>query len=142
MAVLVKWLIRDPAYSAFGSFLTCRFQITADNFFILARLADKYIVPHLTSTLSYFSHTLIATTKPSYELWLAAARHEMPLVENYCRNAARMEVANMLAQKGISYFIVDQGIRPGAMDGIIMDLLRVKDNYVAYRQVNGSLRAI
>jgi hypothetical protein len=105
-------------------------------------MADKYMIPHLTNTLTYFSHTLIATTKPSYELWLAAARHEMPLVEKYCRNAARMEVANTLAQKGISYYIVEQGIRPGAMDGIIMDLLRVKDKYVAHRQVNSSIRGL
>jgi hypothetical protein len=50
-----------------------------------------------------------------------------------CRNAAKMEVAKILAEKGISYFIVDQGIRPAAMDGIVMDLMRVKDNYIPYR---------
>jgi hypothetical protein len=44
-----------------------------------------------------------------------------------------MEVARILAEKGISYFIVEMGIRPGSLDGIIMDLMRVKDNYVPYR---------
>jgi hypothetical protein len=94
-------------------------------------LADKFIIPHLISTLTYYSHTLVATSSPSYDLWLAAAQHDMSLVEKFCRNSARMEVARLLAEKGISYFIVE--IRPGAMDGIIMDLMRVKDNYVAHR---------
>jgi len=63
----------------------------------------------------------------------------MVLIEKFCRNAARTEVSRMLALKGISYFIVEEGIRPGAMDDIIMDLLRVKDQYTAYRQVNSTL---
>jgi hypothetical protein len=116
-----------------------RFQITNDNFFSLARVADKFIIPHLNDTLKYYSHTLIADSRPSYELWLQAAKHDMILIEKFCRNAARTEVGRMLAQKGISYFIVEEGIRPGAMDEIIMDLLRVKDQYMAYRQVNSSL---
>ena len=116
-----------------------RFQITHENFFPLARLADKFIIPHLISTLTYYSHTLIATTKPTYELWLVAAQHEMSLVEKTCRNAARMEVARLMAEKGISYFIVEQGINPVVMDGIIMDLMRVKDNYVPHRQVRGGI---
>lgn len=116
-----------------------RFEITAENFFSLARLADKFIIPHLTSLLTYFSHNLIAITKPSYELWLAAARHEMSLVEKTCRNTARLEVARLLAEKGISYFIVEKGINPAAMDGIIMELMKLKDNYIAHRQVRGGI---
>jgi hypothetical protein len=87
--------------------------------------------------LTYFSHTLIATTKPSYDLWLAAARHDMALVEKTCRHAARLEVAQILAEKGISYFIVEKGVNPVALDGIIMDLMKLKDNYIAHRQVIG-----
>ena len=61
----------------------------------------------------------------------------MPLVEKFSRNAARMEVARILAEKGISYFCVERGVRPGALDGIVMDLMRVKDNYIPHRQVRG-----
>ena len=115
----------------------CSFMITEENFFILARLADKFIITHLITTLGYYSRALIATAVPSYELWLKAARHEMVLVEKFSRNAARMEVGRLLAEKGISYFCIEMGIRPGAMDGIIMDLMRVKDNYIPHRQVRG-----
>jgi hypothetical protein len=110
------------------------FQLNHENFFILARLADKFIIPHLLTTLTYYSHTLVATIKPSYDLWLSAARYEIRVVEKHCRNAARSEVSRVLAEKGISYFLVNMGIAPGQMDGILMDLLRVKDKYVANRQ--------
>jgi hypothetical protein len=116
-----------------------RFQITPDNFFVLARLADKFIIPHLVATLQYYSHSLIATTKPCYELWLTAARHEMPLIEKTCRNIARGEVGRVLAEKGISYYIIDQRISPTAMDGVIMDLMRVKDNFISHRQARGGI---
>ena len=50
-----------------------------------------------------------------------------------------MEVAALLAEKGISYFIVGKGVTPSAMDGIIMDLMKVKDNYIPHRQVRGGV---
>lgn len=105
----------------------------------MARLADKFIIQQLTETLKYYSHSLLATTKPSYDLWLTAARCDMALIEKTCRNVAKIEVARKLAEKGISYYIVDQGISPTAMDGIIMDLMRVKDNYIAYRQARSGI---
>jgi len=114
--------------------LISSFQITTENFFVLARLADKFIIPHLISTLNYYSHTLVATATPSYDLWLKAARHEIPLVEKFCRNAARVEVARILAEKGVSFFLVENGVRPGMMDSIIMDLMSVKNKYVPHRQ--------
>jgi hypothetical protein len=141
IALLVKWLTRDTSYNSLAHLvnLVHSFGITAENFFSLARLADKFIIPHLSSLLTYYSHTLLTTSKPSYDLWLAAARHEMYLVEKTCRNAARLEVSRILAEKGISYFIVGQGISPTAMDGIIMDLMKLKDNYIANRQVRGGI---
>ena len=81
----------------------------------------------------------MATTKPSYDLWLAAARHDMALVEKTCRHAARLEVAQILAEKGVSYFIMEKGVSPAALDGIIIDLMKVKDNYIAHRQVRGGV---
>ena len=121
----------------FGSPTLSRFQITSANFFPLARLADKFIIPHLTSLLQYYSGVLIKEIVPNFELWLDAARHEMMLIEKACRSAARPEVARLLSERGISYFIVDKGIPPIAMDGIIIELLRQRDDYLPYRQVIG-----
>jgi len=46
-----------------------------------------------------------------------------------------MEVARLSAEKGISYFIVEMGIHPRALDGIVMDLMRVKANYLPNRRL-------
>jgi len=121
----------------FGSPTLSRFQITSANFFPLARLADKFIIPHLTSLLQYYSGDFIKDIIPTFELWLDAARHEMMLIEKACRSAARPEVSRLLSERGISYFIVDKGIPPIAMDGIIIELLRRRDDYLPYRQVIG-----
>jgi len=102
-------------------------------------MADKFIIPHLTALLNYYSPTLLTVSKPSYELWLSAVKHDMSLVEKTCRNAARMEAARLLAEKGISYFIVDMGIHPRSLDGMVMDLMRVKDNYLPNRQARGGI---
>ena len=61
----------------------------------------------------------------------------MMLIEKACRSAARPEVSRLLSERGISYFIVDKGIPPIAMDGIIIELLRRRDDYLPYRQVIG-----
>lgn len=81
----------------------------------------------------------MATTKPNYNLWLDAARHDMSIIEKTCRHAARLEVAQILAEKGVSYFIHEKGVSPTALDGIIMDLMKLKDNYIAHRQVRGGV---
>jgi hypothetical protein len=114
-----------------------RFQVTPQNFFRLARLADKFIIPHLTSLLQYYSGVLIRDIVPSFELWLDAARHEMMLVEKACRSAARPEVSRLLSEKGISYFIIEKGVPPIAMDGIVTELLRQRDDFLPHRQVVG-----
>ena len=82
---------------------------------------------------------MVKTATPSYELWLSAARHGMSTLEKTCRNAARMQVAQHLAERGISYFVLDLGISPTIMDGVIMDLMKLKDNYIAHRQVSGGI---
>jgi hypothetical protein len=84
----------------------------------------------------------MATTKPTYDLWLSAARHDMSLVEKTCRHAARLEVAQILAEKGVSYFIVEKGVSPAALDGIIMELMKLKDNYIPHRQVGRAVPLI
>lgn len=81
----------------------------------------------------------MATTKPTYDLWLSAARHDMSLIEKTCRHAARLEVAQILAEKGVSYFIVEKGVSPVALDGIVMELMKLKDNYIPHRQVGGGV---
>ena len=110
------------------------FQITPENFFSLARLADKFIIPHLTSLLTYFSHTLIATTKPSYDLWLAAARHDM--VERNLSTLLHVWKSLKFSQKKGSVTLSwKKGVSPAALDGIIMDLMKLKDNYIAFSRI-------
>jgi hypothetical protein len=46
-------------------------------------------------------------------------------------------VSRLLSEKGISYFILEKGVPPIAMDGIIIELLRQRDDYLPHRQVIG-----
>jgi hypothetical protein len=132
--VHTRRVVTDPIFRHL-TLLPPRFQINSENFFILARLADKFIIPHLTTLLQYYSGTLIKDIVPSFELWLDAARHEMTLLEKACRSAARAEVSRLLSKKGISYFILEKGVPPIAMDGMIIELLRQRDDYLPHRQV-------
>src|SRR5579871_5864854 len=91
-------------------------------------------IPHLTSTLSYFSHALIG----------AEPRYDFGFRQQDTKRSWRSIVGEPAEWKlqfcfrtGVGYFIVERAIRPGLMDEIVKETL--KDIYVRHRRINSTI---
>jgi len=87
-------------------------------------------IPHLTSTLSYFSHALIGA-EPRYDFGF----RQQDTKRSWRRIVG--EPAEWKLQIGVGYFIVERAIRLGLMDEIVKKTL--KDIYVRHRRINSPI---
>jgi len=120
---LVSWLTRET-----------KFKITSGNMYYLAKLADKYDIPHLRNDLEMFTLTFLVGERPfstieaSLSLWIFAARNSFIQLESCCWKDSKIksEVINILAnkeQKGLVHFVRSEGISLAFMSDVVSRII-------------------
>ena len=146
------WQERRGMFIQYDWVLTISFEINEDNWKELALLSDKYAIDSLQMDLrvcflsnmgsqqNYVQRFIAWETKPTFDLWVLAARHQFVELEQYCR--ADYEVYKTLKgfmrnhQKGLAEFVASQGIPIRMMSGLVSGLVKQADKFEEQRDCN------
>jgi len=105
-----------------------KFEITSQNMFFLAKLADKYEIEHLRRDIQRFTLTLVLSNdKVSWNLWTFAACNGFTELERYCRADRKVEAELMAVirdrERGIVHLVHDEGVPLALMSEIVANLI-------------------